>query len=200
MRKISILLTAVFVCVFSFVGNARADIVNNVFKIQCVPELGYLEISDFHINGELVKKQLNENPEEIYKKYGIKEYFSMLHYSEDKFVYKVDTFTDTCAIDNHKYEMSVTPYYCNRYIEGRRGRHFSINVSIQKDGVKLVDDLTFYGCDDSYKKLRSVSKIEINHFDEGITAHYNDGSFFMTILEQNILHLPMILNRAHLKK
>lgn len=63
-----------FMVYFAY-GSAKADIVNEMFRIECIPEMNVLIISDFFDNGYLPEASLKENSEILAKKYGIYDYF-----------------------------------------------------------------------------------------------------------------------------
>lgn len=50
---------------------AKADIVNDIFRIECIPEIGVLSIRKYFDNGYLPDQALGKNADEISQKYGI---------------------------------------------------------------------------------------------------------------------------------
>ena len=63
-----------FWCGTFFVSPAKADIINEIFRIECIPELNVLTISDFRTNGNLPSQLLDKNSNILAQKYGIYPY------------------------------------------------------------------------------------------------------------------------------
>lgn len=136
---------------------AKADIVNEMFRIECMPELNMLAISDYLANGSLPEIALKAKAEILSKKYGIYPYEGKIVEFEDGYKSQnTKIFTAECSLKteddlgSEKFEtyfIKIEGVISNRNPEGMCGGWRSFALSISTQNASLLNKIPFSeGC------------------------------------------------------
>ena len=158
MNNIIRLLTIIAI-VFS-VQIANAAQFSKIFKLNCYPELGYIEISTNTFDG--AQEFMLSNPDKIYKKYGIYPISKLLTYkkidSDDEtppilYFKKSKEFIDSCKIGDTTYDITINIHVGDKILNHKCGGVQSPQVTIKARnsatlGYKtILKDFIFKTCD-----------------------------------------------------
>lgn len=127
-----------------FSHPARADIESPVVRIDCMPELGVVEVYGSNISGERASRNFETIPELIAKKYGIHDLYSYLIFEgEDEDppnprIVGSRTKTIECQLAEHHVSITFEPY-----IARPCPRDVSIRLTVRIDEALIVEDLEY---------------------------------------------------------
>lgn len=127
-----------------FFHPARADIESPVVRIDCMPELGVVEVYGSNISGERASRNFETIPELIAKKYGIHDLYSYLIFEgEDEDppnprIVGSRAKTIECQLAEHHVSITFEPY-----IARPCPRDVSIRLTVRIDEVLIVEDLEY---------------------------------------------------------
>ena len=132
---------------------ARADIVNDIFRVECMPELGVLTISNFFDNGNLPDQVLKADPDGLGKKYGIYLYENnLIEIDNETFKQSPKTFETTCRlktdddIHSNKFEtyyIKLVGNYGNESTEGQCGLWRSFMLTLSTKEKVILENISF---------------------------------------------------------
>ena len=143
-------------------ATAHADTVNQVFRILCMPELGYFEVMRDNINGEEAYEQLRNNPDEMWEKYKVKDLETLVNNRNTEDM-TFDTFSSSCKMGEDTYEISVTPYaYPNMHAVYSCSDTTFMDVYIEKNGKIIVEKLPFV---DDCASMGVLKRLRILHYE-----------------------------------
>lgn len=141
MKKFYVIL--LFLVVFSKV--AEADIYAESFQIDCKPELDYLAVSELIFYGKKAVKELNDNSENLYKRYGVMSINKLIQRdASTNTITAWHSHIASCNIDNKNYEIKIKPDF--RYTDPCAGA-MSISLNISLNGKNIIDNLLFSSCE-----------------------------------------------------
>lgn len=127
-----------------FSHPALADIESPVIRIDCMPELGTVEVYGSNISGERASRNFETIPDLIAKKYGIHDLYSYLFFEgEDEDppnprIVGSRTKSIECQLTEHHVSITFEPY-----IARPCPRAVSISLTARIDGVLIVEDLEY---------------------------------------------------------
>ena len=127
-----------------FFHPALADIESPVVRIDCMPELGVVEVYGSNISGERASRNFETIPELIAKKYGIHDLYSYLIFEgEDEDppnprIVGSRTKTIECQLAEHHVSITFEPY-----IARPCPRDVSIRLTVRIDEALIVEDLEY---------------------------------------------------------
>ena len=123
---------------------ALADIESPVLRIDCIPELGAVEIYESNFSGERALRNFETIPDLIAEKYGIHDLYSYLIFEgEDEDppnprIVGRRTKTIECQLAEHHVSITFEPY-----IARPCSRDVSISLTVQIDRALIVEDLKY---------------------------------------------------------
>lgn len=159
--------TKKFLSIIMFLFNInilKADIVNDVIYFHCYEELENLQVGITSFNGSLAEENLENNYEQIFKKYGFFN-LSKLYSINDKNEVSTKKFEQICKIRTNTYKVIIEPYVLvDRFV--------SISLTLYKNDELLIDNLLFA----YYRDSNIISGIDINN-DDGYFTIIANGDF-----------------------
>jgi hypothetical protein len=146
----------------------RADIINELVKVECNKDLNYLSIETLDINGRLPMDFINSQPKLLWERYGLIDVHNqLLEFNKIKSRQRGKTVEKQCELlkkgaedklEKTTYTIKITGYIYNINPEGRCGGANSVSVTLQDADKILVNDLVFIpSCSDP----DSISGIQV---------------------------------------
>ena len=139
---VAFLLVGLLPAVFSL--TALADVETPVLRIDCMPELGTVEVYGSNISGERASRNFETIPDRIAKKYGIYDissYFIVEGENEEPPNPRIvgsRTKTIECQLADHQVSIVFEPY-----IARPCPSDVSIRLTVRIDGTLIVEDLEY---------------------------------------------------------
>jgi hypothetical protein len=136
---------------------SKADIINEMFRIECIPEIGVLKISEYFSNGYFPQESLKKNSDVLAKQYGIYSYKNNIIAIDDKTLIQspktsefICTLNTKDEIDSPKFEtykINLTGIFENQSINGQCGLWRSFEVTISNSSGTILEKIPFgMGC------------------------------------------------------
>jgi hypothetical protein len=149
-------------------GTARADIVNEIFRVECIPELNVLSISDYSANGALPEYGLEHHAQDLAQKYGIYSYENNIITFEPDFTWQNSKSKEiTCDLKTGKYpkstkkstyKVTLTGLFSNGNPGGRCGGWRTFEATVTVDGKTLIEEIPFSV---SCNSINGISTLQI---------------------------------------
>lgn len=134
-----------------------ADYWTHGFKIDCMPELGLLEVTYKKYHGEQAWRYAEENPDKLLLKYGIHLFDNMVSFEADDSTPKeIKSYKTSCLLGNNKIDVIISPDgpTLGGSVDWHGCERFS-NITMYDNGELLIDKLVSEDCG-SDNALRSV--------------------------------------------
>jgi hypothetical protein len=174
-------LLLILLFIIALPAQARADIINDMFRVECMPELNIFRIENLYVNGPLTEKLANKNSASIAEKYGLHSYDEILKIAPDftQQWTKSRTFECRLSSDNNMSEKTMTNYLVkiegvisNGNPEERCGGWHTIAATISTKDKVIFDKIPFsIDCND----MREINYIVLNPHEGYININATPG-------------------------
>jgi hypothetical protein len=156
--------------------TSRADIVNDIFQVTCMPELGTLEIRTFNINGKLAQNNLVKHSNTIREKFSIHPYDpELFEFGPDHAWQKSKTYHGKCILPvtddptikkTSSFNYAIGGSFQNVNPNGLCGGWRTINVTLKLGDKVLMDQLSFGQSCESDSMIESLRLSATQAYDE----------------------------------
>ena len=139
---VAFLLVGLLPAVFSL--TALADVETPVLRIDCMPELGTVEVYGSNISGERASRNFETIPDQIAKKYGIYDissYFIVEGENEEPPNPRIvgsRTKTIECQLAEHHVSITLKPDTSRPCPSA-----VTIRLTLELEGVRIIENLIF---------------------------------------------------------
>lgn len=151
--------------------SAKADIVNEIFRIECIPELGVLSVSDYFANGDLPLASLDKNAEILAEKYGIYDHVpNIIAIDTETHTQSSKTFEKICRLPveddissdhfENFYIKLVGDFYNQNYM-GYCGLWTTFILTISTDKQTIIEELPFVNMTDDCSAPGEIKSITL---------------------------------------